>query len=176
MRGRLFKFKLDHEPINSDLDNFLFNIVLNRPNNDMFIPLKKIKENTIEENDFIFFQTNNIISHYALCKKQGPTVNGNQLSISIKNPIKLINPIIKSEHQIFNNTKGQAYNFLSENQIKYILNMQNQNNEITNLQNEIDQALNQINFLKNKIFLKKLIQKYNFSDEDAKQFNKIFDL
>ena len=57
-KGRLFKFKLDHEPINNDLDHFIFNIVLKRPNNIINIKKGKIKD--IDENDYIFIQDQNV--------------------------------------------------------------------------------------------------------------------
>jgi len=59
-KGRLLKLKLNHDPINNDLDNFIFNIVLNRPNNNINITKGKIKVNSIDVNDYIFIQDQNL--------------------------------------------------------------------------------------------------------------------
>jgi hypothetical protein len=165
MKGRLLKFKLDNESINNDLDNFIFSVVMNRPDKTIEITKGKLEENCLEENDYIFIQANNIISHYMLCNKKGP----NNLKISIKNPIKLKNPIIKTNHIIFNNTKGPAYSYLSNEHINYIFNLQE--NDI--LEKELIEVHKKMKLLKTKIFLKNLIDKYNFDKGDQKEIIEI---
>ena len=56
MKGRIFKFRLDDETINHDMDNFLFNIVKNRQRRQIYLTKGRVGFNTLEENDYIFIQ------------------------------------------------------------------------------------------------------------------------
>ncbi len=103
-------------------------------------------------------------------KKKMPNKKGpNNLKISIKNPKKLKNPIIKTDHPLFDNTKGPAYSYLSNEQISYILNLQKDNI----LEKELIEVEKKMELLKTKIFLKNLIEKYNFDKEDQGEVLKI---
>ena len=72
MKGRIFKFRLDDETINHDMDNFLFNIVKNRQRNQIYLTKGRVALNTLEENDYIFIQSKSKITHYMRCNSQGP--------------------------------------------------------------------------------------------------------
>ena len=125
-KGRLLKLKLNHDPINNDLDNFIFNIVLKRPNNNINITKGKLKVNSIDVNDYIFIQVENVITHYMLCKIKGPIFNSlsNKCELSIKNPLKLEVPINKKDFEIFNDTNGQSYSHLTSKHIDFIFEKQ----------------------------------------------------
>ena len=83
MNGRIFKFRLDNETINHDMDNFLFNIVKNRQRNQIYLTKGRVALNTLEENDYIFIQSKNKITHYMKCNSQGPK-KYDRIEISVK--------------------------------------------------------------------------------------------
>ena len=113
MKGSIFKFRLDDETINNDMDNFLFNIVKNRQRNQLYLTKGRVAFNTLEENDYIFIQSNGKITHYMKCNSQGPK-KYDKIEISVKDIEKLEIPI----RSIY---KGQGYNKLSEEQVIELL-------------------------------------------------------
>ena len=115
-KGRLFKFMLNGLPINGNMDNFLFNIVKNRPRNQIYITGNKVALNSLDKEDYIFIQSENHITHFMKCKNGGPVLDKttNEREISVKDIKKLRNPV-KSIY------KGQGYNKLNIDQIKSIL-------------------------------------------------------
>lgn len=113
MKGRIFKFKLDDETINNDMDNFLFNIVKNRQRNQLYLTKGRVAFNTLEENDYIFIQSKNKITHYMKCNSQGPK-KYDRIEISVKD-------IKKFEVPKESKFKGQGYNKLSEEQVIELL-------------------------------------------------------
>ena len=115
-KGRLFKFMIDTLPINNSMDNFLFNIVKNRPRQEIYITGNKVKINSLKKDDYIFIQSNGYITHYMRCKDDGPIFynNNKDREISVKDIKKISNPI--KSHFI-----GQGYNKLNEDEIKNIL-------------------------------------------------------
>jgi hypothetical protein len=128
MKGRLFK--LNKHYIDTDLDDFIFNTVLNRQNNIMHITKGKLAINSMIVDDYIFIQMDGIITHYMFCAINGPVYNNllNTYDISIKNPVKLNNPIKCSNHTTSNgclsNTKGHSFSILTNENIEFILNHQ----------------------------------------------------
>ena len=122
MKGRIFKFNSKVEPINGDMNNFLFNIVLNRPNQVIYLtgkngkPSRNVAYNSINENDIIFIQSNALITHYMYCNKEGPNLNSKgEKEISIKN-IKRFNKPIKSQYL------NQSFNILHKDDVVELLN------------------------------------------------------
>ena len=122
MNGRIFKFNLNVEPINGDMNNFLFNIVLNRPNQVIYLPGKNGKPfrnvacDSINENDIIFIQSNALITHCMFCNKQGPIINSKgDKEISVKDIKKFKKPI-NSKY------KNQTFNILDKDAILELLN------------------------------------------------------
>ena len=114
MRGRIFKFKLSPNPINGNMDNFLFNIVMNRPNKSIYLTKGKVKENSLNKNDYIFIQSNGILTHYMKCADNGPFGSFDNIQIKVKDIIKLNEPI-KSKF------KGQGYNWLDKDDINNLI-------------------------------------------------------
>ena len=114
MKGRIFKFRLETEPINNDMDNFLFNIVLKRNRQQIFLSKGRVLKNSLLENDYIFIQSNGLITHYMKCKSQGPLTVDQEIEISVKDIIKISNPI-KSTF------KGQGYNNLNRDDLNKLL-------------------------------------------------------
>ena len=110
MKGRIFKFRLDTSPINGDMGHFIHNIVMNRDNKLFYL---KESSMSIDENDYIFIQSNVYFTHYMRYNEKGP-VGINDIDISLKD-INTLNKPIKSIY------KGQGYNKLNEEDIKKIL-------------------------------------------------------
>ena len=115
MNGRLLKFKLDTIPIDGNMDNFLNNIVMNRERHQMYISKGRIAIDSINENDYIFIQSNGFITHYGLCERKGPQIINENIELSIKNIVKFSVPV-KSRF------RGQGYNKLDITDISSILN------------------------------------------------------
>jgi hypothetical protein len=118
MNGRIFKFRLETEPISGNIDNFLDNIVKCRKRNQIFLSKGRVALGSILQNDLIFIQTNGYLTHYMECSKQGPEIIDNNIEISVTNIIKLAKPV-KSKY------KGQGYNKLSKSDISEILEFTN---------------------------------------------------
>lgn len=117
-KGRLFKFIIDIIPINNNMDHFLFNIVKNRPKQQIYITGNKVAINSMDKNDYIFIQSGGYITHFMKCSANGPieVLNDNQKQreIYVENITKLNNPV----KSIF---PGQGYNKLNDNEIKDII-------------------------------------------------------
>lgn len=116
MQGRVIKFTNHID----NIDDFINNIVYLRPNNEIYLSANKIKLNSCNEGDFIFFQKEGIISHYTTLKTSGPKINHDieyPCKISINNVVKMENPINSFEYNI----KGQGYNKLLDSNIKTLL-------------------------------------------------------
>lgn len=114
MKSRIFKFKLDTDPIYNDMDNFLFNIVSNRTDTQIYLSKGRVALLSLNIDDIIFIQSNGYITHYMKCKKMGPIVYNDTIQISVKE-IEKFNIPIKSQY------KGQGYNILDENMTKELL-------------------------------------------------------
>ena len=121
MKGRVIKFRPTHENINNDLDNFLENVVSERPNREIYIKGRKMKTNWLDQGDYIFFQMGGVISHYALAAVAGPQkvdvdgcING---KLCIGEVTKLERPIRSQSVGI----RGEGYNILDEAIIQRLL-------------------------------------------------------
>lgn len=115
-KGRLLKFVLDYLPVNSSMDNFLFNIVTNRPRQQIYITGNKIALHTLNVDDYLFVQSSGYITHYMKCNNEGPIIDNSngEREISVKDISKLKNPV-KSKYS------GQAFNKLTEHDIREII-------------------------------------------------------
>jgi hypothetical protein len=182
MKGRLFKFKLETEPINGNIDNFLNNIVSKRENKEIYLPNGRVAINSINENDYIFIQSNGYINHYMKCNEKGPTKKDeNEVEISVKE-IKKFNKPIKSTY------KGQGFNILNESNIKELLNNNNVNNDNndnndnddknSNIVDELNKVIfnnREILILKHRKIIKDIINDY-FSNNSIKRDDIVLDL
>jgi hypothetical protein len=122
MKGRIFKFNPNVEPINGNMSNFLYNIVTNRPNQVMYLtgkngkPSRNVAYNSINENDIILIQSKALITHYMYCNKQGPNLNINgEKEISVKDIKTLKNPISSPY-------LNQSFNILNKEVVIKLLN------------------------------------------------------
>ena len=114
MKGRIFKFVLHESTINYDMDNFLFNIVPCRENNQIYLTKGRVRNESIDEDDYIFIQSENKITHYMRCNERGPIINGNKIEISVKDIVKFHTP---KESRYY----GEGFNILSDRQVKALL-------------------------------------------------------
>ena len=92
MQGRIFKFRLDKAPINGDMGHFLHNIVMNRDRHQIILSKGRVASMSIDENDYIFIQSNGYFTHYMRCREKGP-VGINDIDISVKDITTLNRPI-----------------------------------------------------------------------------------
>ena len=118
MNGRIFKFKLETEPIFGNMDNFLDNIVKYRERKQIYLSKGRVALGSILQNDLIFIQSNGYLTHYMECSKQGPTIIDDNIEISVENIKKFEKPI-KSKYT------GQGYNKLTKCDINEILEFSN---------------------------------------------------
>ena len=116
LKGRIFKLLLDEDPINNDMNNFLYNIVLKRNKHEIYLSSGKVKKNSINVNDYIFIQSKGIITHKMQCEEIGPVnnPNNNNVYISVKN-------IVTAKNEI-KGKRGQGYDILDYVQTKEYIN------------------------------------------------------
>ena len=129
MKARLRKFILSTEPINNDMDNFLYNIVMSREKQAFYLN-SQIGIGALNKDDLIFIQTEGYITHYCTCKEKGPILinnNRNDRQLSINKPIKFKKPI---NSYIELNIRGQAWNILNSEQINILNKKIEENNNI----------------------------------------------
>ena len=134
MPGRVIKFNLDYI---GSIDSFINDVVYQRQNKDIYLKPRKIKLNSLNKDDLIFFQSNGYISHYTSLSEDGPTLRHNvteefPVKISINNVIKMDTPLNSEEYQIF----GQGYNKLSDEMIKELLANEEINDYTSHLYND----------------------------------------
>ena len=116
MIGRVIKFTNSID----NISDYINNTVYHRENNEIYITKYKIKLNSCKKGDFIFFQKNNIISHYTTLKKDGPIFHNDvnyPIKISINEAIEMEIPINSSDYDI----NGQGYNILDISKIKELI-------------------------------------------------------
>ena len=105
-KGRVFKFTpsgLGHSSIDEYMNN---EALLRNPFPFIHISPNKIKQNSLNKNDYIFIQFKGRITHYVRCVEN---INTNTTEICFKNLIKLRVPLPP--------TPGQGYTILNDEQI-----------------------------------------------------------
>tara|TARA_B100000768_G_C11280089_1_gene378060 strand:+ start:3401 stop:3721 length:321 start_codon:yes stop_codon:yes gene_type:complete len=101
------------------MENYLNNIVMNRDRQEIYLTPGKVANMSLDENDYIFIQSNGYLTHNMKCKKKGPIKINGKIEISVKDITTLNIP--KKSSDISSSFQGQAFTKLNDKDIKDIL-------------------------------------------------------
>ena len=133
--ARVFKFRRDI--LGTNIHTFM-EVVNNRPNKEIFIAGKKVKNYSIQENDTIIICIDGFLEYGCRAACDGPYNNGvpGQTELCLKDIVRLETPVKWSNYPELSNIAGPAWTNLKDEQVEFIFNLQPQQ-----LTQDLDQTL-----------------------------------